>query len=368
SIFGQFSLLAIPVNLVAIPLLSVVVLGLNLLGLVFWPIWPAVADGFWQLDLWVLAQFHQVLSALVNQWPQALISYRLMGLTLLAASLLVGLWLLPRRVLPLLFSGFLLMPILWPPRADAPLWLRVLDVGQGQSVLIQTAQHQMLWDTGSAYAAERIVLPTLSAYGVRRLDRLVLSAPHQQQMGGMSTLYAQLPIEQVSAGFEEASLPIQPCLAGQTWVWDGVLFEMLAPWVEVTTAALREQSCVLRVTTAPNAAGVQHRVLIMGGAGQWTEQMLLLLCADLKADVLIVGRGRQAADVHFIQAVQPQYSVWSLAKISKATERQLDQVTKQVAEFDGQIDHTLQHGTLSYGLGGIQIVRQAWRDERIWLR
>lgn len=368
AVFGQFSWLAVPVNLIAIPLLSVVVLGLNLLGLLLWPVLPLLADQVWQCALWILQQFHGFLHLLLDGRPELVWQHRLSGVALAAALLLVLVWLLPRRVLPLGMSGFLLLPLFYPSHgigdAQTQLQVRVLDVGQGLSVLLQTPNHQMLFDTGTSNAARRVVLPTLSAYGVKSLDRLLLSVPDQQQMGGMLPVLERLKVQQVSGSFEDTQIKIQPCAAGQTWTWDGVLFEMLAPWPEVTQMDRRELSCVLRVTTAPNALGQRHRVLVMGGAGQLTEQMLRLLCAELQADLLILGRGRAANSIEFIQAVQPRYAVWSAARLKPNEQQKIE----QIKQLGVQVDQTGLEGTLSYQLGGEVIGRQAWRDERVWLR
>jgi len=44
--------------------------------------------------------------------------------------------------------------------------ITVWDVGQGLSVLLQTQSHNILYDSGTAYAAEMALLPNLEA--VRR--------------------------------------------------------------------------------------------------------------------------------------------------------------------------------------------------------
>lgn len=364
AVFGQFSWVAIPVNLVAIPLLSFVVLGLNLLGLLLWPFFPILADQIWQWDLWILQQFHQALHLLLDGRPQLVWQHRLSGVALVAGLLLVLVWLLPRRVLPLSLSGFLLLPLCYPKLEQAPLQVRVLDVGQGLSVLLQTPNHQMLFDTGTASAAQRVVMPTLSAYGVKSLDQLLLSMPDQQQMGGMQAVTERLKVRQISGSFEDTQIKIQPCAAGQNWTWDGVLFEMLAPWPEVKDMDRRELSCVLRVTTALNALGQRHRVLLMGGAGQLTEQMLRLLCADLQADLLILGQGKAANSVGFVQVVQPRYAVWSAARVKPNEQQKIE----EIKQLGIQVDQTGLEGTLSYQLGGDVIGRQAWRDQRVWLR
>lgn len=49
-------------------------------------------------------------------------------------------------------------------------WVDVLDVGQGLAVLVRSAGHNLLYDTGPRYgaranAAQRVVLPYLRAMG-----------------------------------------------------------------------------------------------------------------------------------------------------------------------------------------------------------
>ena len=75
------------------------------------------------------------------------------------------------------------LPLLWP---DCPVpgpgtvRLVVFDVGQGLSVLVQTSEHALLYDAGPAFqdgfdAGEQVVVPSLHALGLRRLDTLVIS-------------------------------------------------------------------------------------------------------------------------------------------------------------------------------------------------
>lgn len=56
----------------------------------------------------------------------------------------------------------------------------VLDVGQGLSVVVQTATHVLVYDTGPTFGLERdagnrIILPFLQGEGVRKIDGMVIS-------------------------------------------------------------------------------------------------------------------------------------------------------------------------------------------------
>ena len=90
----------------------------------------------------------------------------------------------------------------------------------------------------------------------------------------------------------------------------------------------------------------------------------MLLCVDLQADLLILGQGKAANSVDFVQAVQPRYAVWSAARVKPNEQQKIE----QIKQLGIQVDQTGLEGTLSYQLGGDVIVRLAWRDERVWLR
>ena len=102
----------------------------------------------------------------------------------LPLALLSALWLLLPRGVPAKPLALLLwLPLLFPAR-DLPRHgeaeLTVIDVGQGLSVLVRTAEHSLLYDMGPALpdgydAGAHAVAPALHALGVRSLDAAVIS-------------------------------------------------------------------------------------------------------------------------------------------------------------------------------------------------
>lgn len=112
----------------------------------------------------------------------------------------------------LALAGALL--IIWLPGAGArELTVHFLDVGQGDSILVQTPGGQnMLIDTGGwrgeflsgAGAGEQVVAPYLRRVGVRRLDVLVLTHPHEDHAGGAAAIVKNFPVR----------LAVVPHLAG----------------------------------------------------------------------------------------------------------------------------------------------------------
>ena len=83
-------------------------------------------------------------------------------------------------VLALAFTGFLV-----GPAAAAQLAVSVIDVGQGDSILVQFPDGQdMLVDAGDRQAGPAVV-GYLRSRGVKRIDILVASHPHADHIGGM---------------------------------------------------------------------------------------------------------------------------------------------------------------------------------------
>ncbi len=353
AIFGQLSWLAWPVNLLAIPVLGVLVIGLNLLGLVAWTVHTNTGVWIWQLTEPLLGVFHQVLWGLADVFPQALMPWRMEGRQWAVLAMMVAWWLLPRGVLPRWPSVLLLPLVLWssPP---PPLKIQVLDVGQGLSVLIQTPNHRLLFDTGTAGMTQQVVLPAVQTIGQVQLDRVMISHADQDHAGGVAILQQATAVGRWQLGQPLPELPnSQPCVSGQTWLWDGVRFEVLAPfatgWSDLPD---NEQSCVLRISTPPDANGQVSRVLIMGDAGHLTEQVLLLMCADLRADVLIVGHhgSKTSSSAHFIAAVQPVRAVIAAGYANRFGHPHRV-VIDTLQQAGVQIDSTIDSGTLTYTLG-----------------
>ncbi len=115
------------------------------------------------------------------------------------AVLLMGLFVTKsRKVLQYLGLGLggLLVWICVGGFAFSPtLQLHVLDVGQGDSILICTPHHQAwLIDTGNRYAYQAI-LKELHQYGISRLDGVLITHPDSDHAGGLKNLSSKIPIQ-----------------------------------------------------------------------------------------------------------------------------------------------------------------------------
>lgn len=305
ALFGAVPVAGLVANLIAIPLFNLLVVPLVLLGVVL-----PQGGWAWQIAAWLLETLWPALEWLAAQAPPLQGSGTAWGLGLALVGLLF--WLAPRGIpgrwlgvawcLPLLLA----VPAAPPPGSFR---LAVLDVGQGLAVVVETAGHTLLYDTGprfgsGASTAELVLMPYLATRH-RRPDLLVISHSDLDHAGGVPALRRHWPgLPQVS-GTPGSGTPA--CAAGQGWQWDGVQFEFLHPAVAPILRSDNNHSCVLRIR-----AGGQS-VLLTGDIEARAEAALLRHTPDLHARVLVVPHhgSAGASSAAFVQAVQPDYAVVS---------------------------------------------------------
>lgn len=309
-LFGQVSLVGLVANLVAIPWVTLVVTPLALLGTLLPPLWDLAA--------WTVQGMGLGLQALAS-WPFAVWSGATPPLWAGAAGVLGGLGLVLRLPVPVRALGLpLLLPaLLWQPPRPAPGEFELLaaDIGQGNAVLVRTAGHALVYDTGPRFsnetdAGQRVLVPLLRALG-ERVDRVLISHRDSDHAGGAAAVLAAHPQADLLASLEPghplaSSRRARPCVAGAEWTWDGVRFEVLHPPPhEPPARKANAASCVLRVSNGRQAA------LLAGDIELPQERALLERGAALRAQVLLVPHhgSRTSSSEAFLDAVRPRWAL-----------------------------------------------------------
>lgn len=362
--FGQASVLGAPVNLVAVPVVSLGVVPLALLGIVAWFVWPAAAGVLWQLAAWLMQALWQGLE-LCASWPLAQWFVPQASWWALLLALLGGLWLLLPRGLPVRWLGLLLfLPLLWPrPDVPAPGAFRVvvLDVGQGLSVLVRTREHALLYDAGPRFPSgfdvgEAVVLPALRALGVRQLDMLMVSHGDNDHDGGAPAVARAMPAARV-LGSEpgRTSLPMSLCRAGRHWRWDGVAFRILHP-VDAWPEGSNNGSCVLLVT------GAGGRMLLPGDISRLVEPAVGKQVGPGPPLVLLVPHhgSNSSSRASFLRRLQPTMAVVSAGWHNRFG-HPADEVVVRYRAADIALYNTARAGAVSVAFPATAPPRLRWR-------
>ena len=313
--FQQVSGVGFLANLVAIPLVTLLITPLALVGMLVPGLW-ALAAGLVQAMVWALGWLAQLPLAVwtAPAAPAVMVACGVLGAAL---AVLPAPWALRWLALPLV------LPLLWPPvarPAAGRFELLAADIGQGTAVLVRTQTHLLVYDTGPQYSREsdaglRVLLPLLRARGEPRIDVLMLSHRDSDHVGGAASVLASHPVAALHSALapDHALLasgrPHTPCRAGQQWAWDGVRFEVLHPTPDDVATARKPNavSCVLRV-----ADGQGRSVLITGDIESPQEAALLRRgAAALASSVLLVPHhgSRTSSSAAFLDAVRPRTAI-----------------------------------------------------------
>ncbi|MBC2678247.1 DNA internalization-related competence protein ComEC/Rec2 [Pseudomonas sp. CFBP 8758] len=300
------------VNLLAVPWISLLVLPVAMAGAVLLPV-PWVGETLLWLAGGALRGLFQWLTWAAEWGPSWLPPGLSPGVWLV---LVIGVLLLllpagiPLRWLGVPMAGLLLFsPRQAPPVGQADIW--VLDVGQGLGVLVRTAHHQLLYDTGPGLgeidAGASVVVPSLVALGVRRLDAMIISHAHLDHSGGAGTVMRRLPVDQTLAGEPDllpAAWQAQPCEPGRSWEWDKVKFVL---WRWPSAVPGNPASCVLWV----EANG--ERLLLSGDIDAAAEKALVASGLPVQAHWLQVPHhgSRTSSSKPLLDAVRPQAALIS---------------------------------------------------------
>lgn len=374
ALFQQFSLVSPLANAVAIPVVSLVVTPLALLGAL------PLGDPFLWLAHWLTAVLMRLLDWLAASdwavWQQQMPP----AWAVILGTAGVGWLLLPRGFPARWLGAVALLPLVLVPAtrpAAGEALVRVIDVGQGLAVHVQTAAHDLLYDAGPAFSADansgnRIIVPYLRAAGVRRLDTVMISHKDKDHEGGAEAVLTAVPVTEllssVPADHPLSALPVphRRCEAGQSWEWDGVRFAVVHPLDEGYGVAKKanDLSCVLKVSTPSGSA------LLTGDIEARSEaELAARLGPEMAADVLLPAHhgSRSSSSQGFVDAVGARLVVFSSGYRNRFGHPAAE-VVERFAAAGAELHRTDREGavTVRFGPDGIAATAERQARRRYW--
>ncbi len=192
-LFGSFSLWSPLANMVIVPLMPLLT-GFSLLAGLPGQVGRVLAlpGG---LLLGGVAEFVKLLA----ETPLSICMGGLPLVLFAGGSALLLLFLTGRgkKIFPVLLAICVGCCGLWTVAARGTISVWILDVGQGDAILLRNWGHWVLVDCGDTHAGERAVVPTLEFLGVRRLQALIITHPHDDHAGGLEAVLARFPVDKI---------------------------------------------------------------------------------------------------------------------------------------------------------------------------
>ncbi|SFT53678.1 competence protein ComEC [Selenomonas sp. GACV-9] len=214
------------------------------------------------------------------------------------------------------------------PAAASPakLTVKMLNVGQGDAILVQTAEQTVLVDTSDVDERDKLKRE-LDKAGVRKIDKVILTHPHADHIGGMALLLKDYEVGEVydngmpstskiyinymkelkAKGIKRHALKDGDVLD----FGSGVSFQVMFPSAEIAAAGTEPG-----YKHDPNNESVvgklicgEFSMLLTGDAEKEVEEKLLAAhWADLHSTILKSGHhcSATASSVHFLKAVWPE--------------------------------------------------------------
>jgi len=278
----------------------------------------------------------------------------------------------------LVVAVFLLAAFAWHFASASPqelsgniLRVTVIDVGQGDSILIQAPSGKnVLIDGGVAFAGKGVVVPLLQKKGINKLDMVVLSHPHEDHVGGLPFVLNAFKVDMVldSAQPHTASTYIKflkmikslnikykAGRAGDSFdLGEGVKAYILWPkntFITGTNSDLNNNSIVIRLVYG------KFSILLPGDLGFEGEKGLMATGPYLKSDVLKAGHHGSSTSTsgEFLEKVKPRVAIISVSAANRyghPSRRTLD----RLSSFGVKVYRTDKNGAVEIDTDGVSYV------------
>ncbi|WP_284202227.1 DNA internalization-related competence protein ComEC/Rec2 [Psychromonas marina] len=314
--FSALSLTSIVVNLIAVPLFSLLIIPLVLIAAITTLLAPQLALLLFTLCDQLIIYFFYLTDFLSTsyQWFSVAEQQRLLVIFMLLL-LLVFLHFqgVLQRKLSYLFASLLLLLLFLPSATSKDEWsVDVIDVGQGLSVLVRSENKTLLYDTGARYPSgfnmvDSEIAPYLVSLGIKKLDYLIISHSDIDHAGGIEQLVQQFIISNRWSGEPLSShADFLQCQQGMQWRLGKLNVEILSP--TKLTNNDNNNSCVLRISDSKTS------LLLTGDIEKRQETLLVNQLAEkLSSDILLAPHhgSRHSSSEAFIAAVNPSWVIFS---------------------------------------------------------
>lgn len=242
--------------------------------------------------------------------------------------------------------------------AEGELILTMIDVGQADSFLLVQNETVALVDCGTSATGKNVVT-YLQEQGIRKIDYLFGTHPHEDHMGGMYDVISNFEIgkiilPKVKSGevttnwymklmqkIKNDKYVLEYAEVGTTYELGTATMKVIGP-ISVPEGNLNNYSTVLKVSFG------EMDVIMTGDAETAVEKEILASKENLDAEVLKVGHhgSDTSTSKDFLDAVSPDYALIS-AKVGNKYNHPTEATMEKLKKRNIEVYRTDENGTVT---------------------
>lgn len=272
------------------------------------------------------------------------------------------------------FSFFLIILLLisilyYSPSYSIPNYdfiIHYIDVGQGDSALVQTNNKNLLIDAGTPDSSESLI-NYLKTLGIKNIDFVVATHPHADHIGGMQSILKEFNVSYFSAPKVTENTDIFKNMI-KTLKEKNISINILSnshpidlgenTKVEIYSPSNNEYDNINNYSSLLRISYGETSFLFTGDAEAEIEMEVLKLNKDLKSDVLKVGHHGSITSTtdSFLKEVSPNIAIIS-SGLDNSYGHPSSQVLKKLSDNKSKIFRTDEDGTIILTSDGNSIKR-----------
>lgn len=204
--------------------------------------------------------------------------------------------------------------------------IHYIDVGQGDCILIQVNNKNLLIDSGPS-SNRKDLLNYLEKLNIKKLDYIIATHPHEDHIGNMDTIIKRYSVgkfyspkviassntfESMVSALVDKNLKINVLKKGVKGIdlGNNVEIQIFSPIENLSSDNLNDYSPIIKITFVNNS------FLFTGDAEVSTESMVLSENNNLNCDILKVGHHGSSTSTSedFLTSVNPSVAIISVGK------------------------------------------------------
>lgn len=317
--FYQINLLGIIYNLIFVPLVSLIIFPLSLIVVIFKPIEPIYQ---------ILIKLLESLSLLLCKIYIGKLIFKRVNILIYFIYFILLLFYVIFKRKKFLIVFFLILTIHYClPFFDQRQYIKMIDVGQGDSILLHSKSENILVDTGGfeGFGVQNkdgsiffnTLQPLFRSEGIKKIDYLILTHGDKDHLGEADTLINNMKVDKIiindnKMNYYEKKLPKEKVKKGV----QGYYIHLNSIKMIQLNEDLEDENDSSQIYYV-DFSGI--KILLTGDASKRSEEVLLKNYDIGKIDILKAGHhgSKTSTSKELLEAIKPKLVLISCGKDNK---------------------------------------------------